>query len=1264
MQIACSSARPRYDIVTSILGRYRMRPVRRALVTVLKADISGSTPLGERLDPEELRGVLGSYFGALAREIQRHGGLVDKYIGDAVMAVFGLPEPRPDDAARATRAALAMQKAIAIENEALATRYGVRLSLRIGVNTGELVGPDDAEPTLMGETVEIAERMEASAALNTVLVSGSTRQAAARRFRFVDGPAVTPKGKSATVSSYRPLTGRKRSSDRPTAARGGSASASLQVAGQREHILQEERKIVTVLFADVSVAEGQLAPEAVRPVLGAYFGAVAREIQHFGGTIDKFIGDAVMAVFGAPFPHDDDGARAIAAGLAIQAAIARHNVELRREFGVRLAARVGVNTGEVVAGLLPGEVLAYTVTGDAVNTAQRIESMTPAGQVLVSESTHALARNGFVFEAVAPLTLKGKAAPVPAFRVIRRERRASVRGGTALVGRTETLDALHSFLRAAAAGRGQAVHVHGEAGVGKTRVVGEFLTRSTAAARLRARCSSYESETPYALVADLLRRSFGLQDTDDADTAGAAVNSGLAVLELPAHESAATVLLEILGYPSGSSMDPEAKRRLLTSVLHQLFEQRSAAGVLVVVLEDTHWIDPASADALAGLVSSIAQVRCVILSTSRAAAVPWPAAQLPLEPLESAVAEEMIDRVAAAPLLPEVRRLVLERTGGNPFFIEEVVRSLADGRSTTVPMTVQELLEARVDALEPSPRFVAQRAAVIGRIFATRVLERVTPGEALDPSLDALEADRFVEPREPVPERLYAFRHALVQEVVYKTQLVSQRRRAHVAVGDAVSALYEGRLDEFVDALAYHYGRGDDDTKARSALLRAGRRAQRLYANEEAIGYFTGAIERSANDPEIRALGYEGLGDVQRVTGVYREAMASYESALAARADGPIERARIRRKMGVIEQLQGRTDVAADVFARVAAELTDDASAERARALQNLGDVYWRQGRYNDALGRLGEAIAAAERAGDDDARAEVLKQLGSVHLARGDLDEALRAYERSHEIYKTIGDVLGEANVDNNIGLVRRRQSRYTDALAAHERALAIRQRIGDPLGIGNSRLNVGLIDLLQGDLERAEAQYRQALEVFASIGYLTGIASARGGLGVVKVEQGATAEGRADLLAALHEFEQVGNRSDLVTVFRDLAQAYLGDDPAAALAWAARAVDTADALGAAEKRGLALQILGIARAAAGDAVGAATVLEQSRAILESGSERLELARTLAALSRAYAALPGSDPRGSEAAGLAEAARAIFEALGARLELQRLATAAASPTN
>src|SRR5712691_2412844 len=390
---------------------------RRTVVTVVKADLSGSTSLGEKLDAEDLRGVLSSYFAALTHEIRRQGGSVDKYVGDAVMAVFGLPEPRRGDAVRAVRAATEMQAAMARANDELERRYGVRLSLRIGLHTGELTRPAGGDVTLIGETVTIAERLEASAPLNTAVVSEATRRAAARAFRFEPVSPVTIRGRAEPVAAFRVVAPMRRA--RPEAV--PAAGASLQIGGQERHVLQEERKVVTVLFADVAPPErsdGQLPAEEARDVLGGYFQAIAREISRFGGTIDKYIGDAVMAVFGAPLSHDDDGVRAIGAALAIQAAIRQGNDRLEREHGIRLAVRVGLNTGEVIAGLLQGEVAAYTVTGDAVNTAQRIESVTPAGEVLVSESTRAVARNLFAYEAVPALTLKGKAQPVRAYRVV------------------------------------------------------------------------------------------------------------------------------------------------------------------------------------------------------------------------------------------------------------------------------------------------------------------------------------------------------------------------------------------------------------------------------------------------------------------------------------------------------------------------------------------------------------------------------------------------------------------------------------------------------------------------------------------------------------------------------------------------------------------------------------------------------------------------------------------------------------------------------
>ena len=385
---------------------------RRRVVTVMVADLSGSTPLGERLDPEELRGILGGFFRGLSHEIQRFGGTIDKYIGDAVRATFddGAPEL---GAKQALDAGLAMLEAIAQNNEDLERRFSLRLSLRIGVNTGEILAAGDTgrgQPSV-GRTVTLAQRLESTAVPNTVQAGEDTYRYARSAFRFEVAPQIVLADTAEVVRAYR-LVGRRRrttASDQPITTEihlsTVPASASLQVGEEKAHLLEEQRKVVSVLFADLAgPLSAPLEPERLQTVLGVYYGAVAAQIQRFGGTIDKFIGDAVMAVFGAPMSHEDDAARAVHAALGIQAAIRKENESLERQYAIRLAVRVGVNTGEVIAGLLPGEILAYTVTGDVVNTAQRIEAATPPNDVFVSEATAELARKSFQFEPVPPLT--------------------------------------------------------------------------------------------------------------------------------------------------------------------------------------------------------------------------------------------------------------------------------------------------------------------------------------------------------------------------------------------------------------------------------------------------------------------------------------------------------------------------------------------------------------------------------------------------------------------------------------------------------------------------------------------------------------------------------------------------------------------------------------------------------------------------------------------------------------------------------------------
>jgi class 3 adenylate cyclase/tetratricopeptide (TPR) repeat protein len=1239
------------------------------LVTILIADLSGSTPLGERLDPEELRAILGAYFRRLTAEIHHFGGAIDKYVGDAVRAVFHEDGSEPS-AVRALNAGVAMLAAIATENEDLERRYQARLSVRIGINTGPVAEGAPGQETLaaLGRTVSVAQRLESTATPNSVHAGDGTYRAARGAFRFEGAPLITVTGPADLERTYR-VVGR-RSALAPvsehtvkTNVHTQTTSASLQIGDEQAHLLEEQRKVVTVLFADVaSLVAQDVAPERLRGVLGVYFSAVAAEIRRYGGTIDKYIGDAVMAVFGAPLSHEDDAARAIHAALGIQAAMRRENEALEKHQGVRLAVRIGVNTGEVVAGLLPGEVLAYTVTGDAVNTAQRIESVTPADDVFVSEQTRSLARKSFVFEAVGPLTLKGKSEPIPAYRV-RRPLEVGDVAGPQLVGRVNELAQLAALFREVEAGRGVVAHIHGEPGVGKSRLLAEFLgTLPSPVRRISARCSSYETATPYAGLADLLRRWISVQTSDDAETARRALERALKPLALRSHQSAVALVLEILGYGGHSVLDPESKRHQLVLLLRRLLRDRTSAGSLVLTIEDIHWIDAASASLLADVFARLGQLRCLALTTSRdETSGSWKAIRIAIGPLDSDVAADMIDRVAATPLDEATRSLILERTGGNPFFIEEVVRSLGSRRAGAVPVTVQELLEAKVDALDAGPRRVAQHAAVIGRTFWTRVLARVASGEPMRPALATLEAERFVTPYELTPEEKYAFRHALVQEVVYQTQLMSQRRTAHTAVGAAIVELFGSRLDEFTDILAYHYGRSDDAGNARRFLLLAGQRAQRLYANAEALAYFEGALARSEDDRASRAAAYEGIGSVQRFEGKLGAAVASFELGIAALGDEDrIARSRLRVKIAAVLRLRGERGRALEMLLTELVAMPEDADAERAGVLLEIAETHWQQGNFDSASEALQDAVARAGKASATESLAEAYKHLGTVEVLRANIAEGLRWYERSLELFETLGDALAQGRVLNNMGIGYRRQARYPLALDAYTRGLAIKERLGDPLGIGAAKNNIAQVHRLLGDLDQAEAEYRDALDHFELIGVATGIAVAHSGLGSNALDRGDHKGAREHFLLELAESERIGRRASLAEPQRNIALTYIAEDRAVALEWAERAFASAQASGVPSQLALALQTLGIVRTARGEVTDAVGTLERSRDLLRDG-DRHEFARTLWALGQAYTALPAEDQRRNETGPLVAEARAIFAELGAALDLRRLDSSGAA---
>ena len=604
-----------------------------------------------------------------------------------------------------------------------------------------------------------------------------------------------------------------------------------------------ERKWVSVLFADMADSMGRaegLDPEEWAGLMDRLFSACAEAVAGAGGTVDKFTGDGIMAVFGAPVAQEDHARRACRAALRLVAAA--------RELD--LPMRVGINSGEVVAGAVGDQAWGErTALGHTVGLAQRMEGLAEIGGVCLSERTARLVAGHFELSDRGSHVVKGASRPVGVFALVGPRSRPAgiVAATTALVGREGELAELEEALRQAEAGRAQVVGVVGEAGVGKSRLSEEFAQRCLARGVTVRRTAglSHATDVPLVPVVRLLRDAFGVAETDGPENARDKIARRVMTLD-PVLADGLPVLFDFLEVPDPerpARLSPEARNRQVFAVLRQVTERRSEREVLVLLLEDLHWFDPASRAFLDELVPTFPGTRTLVLANFRPEfQAAWTThsyyRQLPLAPLAPAAAQEFIDGLvgcdSSLATLPEDLQA---RTGGNPFFIEEVVRSLVEDGTLAgepgayrlsrplaearVPETVHAVLAARIDRLAASDKQVLGTAAVIGRNFAVPVLERVV-GEAVD--LNGLCAAQFLQVD---GEDGYRFWHPLTQEVAYRSLLTPRRRALHGAVARALVEVGTARLDEQSALIAGHFAAAGEGWHAAQWEHRAAQRAQR-----------------------------------------------------------------------------------------------------------------------------------------------------------------------------------------------------------------------------------------------------------------------------------------------------------------------------------------------------------------------------------------------------------------------------------------------------
>ena len=908
--------------------------------------------------------------------------------------------------------------------------------------------------------------------------------------------------------------------------------------------IEGERRTVTVLFSDLSgytTISERLDPEQVYDIIDSTLKAFANEIYKHEGTIDKVMGDGMVALFGAPIAHEDDPARAVRAALGMQDALRRINIDLEERFGITLKVRIGLNSGVVAVGSIGSDLrMEYTALGDTVNVASRLQSVAEPGTVLVSRSVYEPALPFFEFRELGAIRVKNRVEPVEIYEVVTlRQKAGRVRGipglAAPMVGRAPELARLRRVVDdLIAQKRGRIVLVTGNAGIGKSRLTAElksYLANQWATV-LEGACLAY-GQPAYGVFLALLKALFEIADDDPEElvrdkierTARArlpesSLNSVLPYIE---HLFSLRIFEKELAARIRHLTPPQLQQQTFLAIRDLLLAQAQDKP-LILIFEDIHWIDRLSLDLLTFILSAVEDAPLLIYCNSRVGEGQGAAqlqrlgdelygahfVQVPLSPLSHADSVALIDLLLTISDLPErLKQLIPQRAEGNPFYLEEIIRMLidrgiirrrqdrwqvdpeADLTGLEVPRTLQGLIMTRVDHLSESARQAIQCAAVIGRDFSYRLLNAIVDGAAdLGEDVRELEERELIHRVAAGADVEFRFHHLLIQETVYNSLLLRRRERLHHKIAEGIEALFRDRSEEHVEQLAFHYAESKDIDRALPYLIRAGQHAADRFANDEALRHYRQAVDflfKTDAPAEQRVQLYTGLGSVQGFVADYDGAINSYRTALElARAASPASPRRIAEIMRRIGRVyERRSDYAAalrwlnDSLAELDREPSATPSEERARILNDIGWVHYRRGQFDEAYQWRMRSLQMIEGTDHYSEMASTYAGLVALFTRKGDWDRALAYGEKGLQLREMIGDTFGVSQSHTSLGSIAGEQCDWDRALRHFSQALEIKQRIGDIGGISRLNSNLGFLYLEKGDYTHAAQCCQKALDI-----------------------------------------------------------------------------------------------------------------------------------------------------------------------------------------
>jgi class 3 adenylate cyclase/tetratricopeptide (TPR) repeat protein len=852
--------------------------------------------------------------------------------------------------------------------------------------------------------------------------------------------------------------------------------------------VEGERKYVTVLFADVVDSTGlgeRLDPEQVAEIMNGAFAFLNASVKKYDGTIARLLGDAILAFFGAPVAHEDDAERAVRAGLEIQAAAREYAEEVRRNYGVDFQVRVGINTGLAVLAAVGDEIRTeYTAMGDTTNVAARLQSAAEPGSVLISADTYHLVKQLFDLRPRGGAMVKGKSAPIVTYEVLSpRDVPGKVRGleglTSPLVGRAAEFKLVNDKLNEVREGRGAFVAVIGEAGLGKSRLMAEVSESAKSGpqvAWLEGRALSYEQAVTYFPWRQVIRGAIGAKEGEAPQVVREKLHRDPACVAMPEGDSQyLEVILSVESeatFEAIAALEGDALVERIAAATRGYLRARADLMPTVIVLDDLHWADTASLDLLlsvSGLVEDLPLLITCLLRPDKDAAS-WSAierarsqlgagyTEILLEPLDAAHSKELLGNLLYIEDLPEsVRKLILNKAEGNPFFVEEVIRTLIDSEyivqennhwratreivNVSIPDTLTGVLSARIDRLPENTKHVAQTAAVLGRIFAQRALMATCAAapppeliEDVEPHLGVLTYEELVRERVHDPELEYIFKHALTQEAAYELLLIRRRKELHRRVGEVLEVLYPDRRGELASALAYHFRLGEDWQRAADYAMGAGAQAVKVFAMNEALAYYDDAYQALK---KVSDASPEQLCDV--ILGWTPAAL------------------KLKPYQEVVDRLEEAE--------KIARELNDE--ARLARVLHWIANAYISNGFPTRGMPALFESYQLAERLGDERLTLTATFWMTADMIdrdPRGGLKQMDYVAEAAHKYRR----YELEAHALAKKAIAHARLGEFAEAREAVEKAFEVSRKTDSVVNGADVALGSSLAFLDMGDVQR----------------------------------------------------------------------------------------------------------------------------------------------------------------------------------------------------